>query len=314
MKNPLILGWHQESVKLYNKIKEFPALGYNIQGFITLNQYEDAAHHKNVPLLGDLSRLEALIEDLNINEILIAIQRKEQSKLHQILAICEHTNTHYRIVSEVYDAVFTNVTREVFTDIFKQTDMGRRRSLDLMGSLILIILFFPFFLLVAIWIKFQSKGSIFISQLRVGQNGQLFRLFKFRCNKKESQELDELNWSIDANSGMTGIGTFLRKTQIEDLPQLLNVFKGDMSFIGPKPESPLFVDIIKQQIPLYTNRLRIKPGITGWAQINWDHEETIEDVREKLKYDLFYLNKRTLKLDFKILFSTLSTLLFGKEY
>jgi len=314
MKNTLIVGWHQDSINLYNKIKEFPALGYNIKGFITLNKFEDKIYHKNVPVLGDLSRFEALISDLKIREVLIAIQRKEQEQLHEILTICERTKTHYRIVAEVYDALFTNVTRDVFTDLFKQRELGWRSLMDFLGSLLFMILFFPFFLVVAFWIKIESKGSVFLSQLRVGKNGRLFRLLKFRCVTKDRKDLDEFNWDITMDSGMTKIGSFLRKTQMEDLPQLLNVFKGDMSFIGPKPESPLFVDVIKQQIPLYTNRLKIKPGITGWAQINWHHEETIEDVKEKLKYDLFYLDKRTLKLDLKIFFSTISALLFGREH
>lgn len=314
MKNTLIVGWHQESINLFNKIREFPALGYEVKGFITLSRYELGVKYKNVPLLGELNRLSALIEELDIKEILIAIQSKEQIKLTEIIKICERRDVRYRIVSEVYDAVFGNVTRAVFKDVFKHRELGLRRVSDLFGALLLMIFFFPMFVVIATLIKIESKDSIFISQLRVGKNGKLFRIYKFRCVKKGDEELEEAFWKDGLEARRTKIGEFLQQTRMEDLPQLLNVLKGDMSFIGPKPESPLFVDTIKQQIPLYTNRLRIKPGVTGWAQINWHHEETIEDVKEKLKYDIDYINGHTLKMEWTIFFSSLSALLFGKEY
>ena len=165
MKNTLIVGWHQESINLFNKIREFPALGYEVKGFITLSRYELGAKYKNVPLLGELNRLSALIEELDIKEILIAIQSKEQIKLTEIIKICERRGVRYRIVSEVYDAVFGNVTRAVFKDVFKHRELGLRRVSDLFGALLLMIFFFPMFVVIATLIKIESKDSIFISQL-----------------------------------------------------------------------------------------------------------------------------------------------------
>ena len=119
-------------------------------------------------------------------------------------------------------------------------------------------------------------------------------------------------WAQKNDSRITSVGNFLRKTRIDELPQLLNIFKGDMSFIGPRPERPFFVESFKQQIPFYFNRLRYKPGVTGWAQVKWGYDETIEDVKEKLKFDLYYINNRTIQLDIKIMFLTVSTVLLGR--
>ena len=313
MKNTLIVGWNQDAINLYNKIKESPALGYEVKGFISLNRHENEDQYKNVPLLGDINRMPGLIEDLKVKEILIAIQPKEQAKLSDIIEICNNGGIHYRIVSEIYDAVFSNVTREVFKDVVKYREFGPRRIVDFLGALLLMIFFVPLFIVISILIKIELKGSIFISQLRVGQNGKLFRIFKFRCVKRGDEEFDSPLWKDGIEIKVTRIGQFLQHTRIEDLPQVLNILKGDMSFIGPKPESPLFVDSIKQQVPLYTNRLKMKPGVTGWAQINWYHEETIEDVKEKLKYDLEYMHHHNFRMHLKIFLTSLEALLFGKE-
>jgi exopolysaccharide biosynthesis polyprenyl glycosylphosphotransferase len=312
MKSTLIVGWHRESVNLYKKIREFPALGYTIKGFVTLKKYEQHKHYQKVPLLGDLSVLTASVKELYIQEVLIAIERDEEKRLSEVIELCEKIGVHYRIVSDVYNIVYGRVTRDVFKDVFKPREIGFRRIFDFFAAMLIILLFFPLFLVISVLLKYESKGSLFISQLRIGKNEEPFRIFRFRTMVKYDEEKLEVPlWALKDNPRMTKVGLFLRQTQIDELPQLLNIMKGNMSFIGPQPESPLFVDAIKEQIPLYNQRFKIKPGITGWAQVNWKYEETIEDVKEKLRYDLYYMNNRTLILDIKIMLRTIKSLIFG---
>ena len=171
---------------------------------------------------------------------------------------------------------------------------------------------FPIFIIIALAIKLESKGSIFYSQIRVGKDGKQFRIYKFRSMVQDAEKSSGPIWAQKADPRVTKIGRFMRITRIDELPQLLNILKGDMSLIGPRPERPFFVESFKEQIPLYENRLKIKPGVTGWAQVKWRYDESLEDVKQKLSYDLYYVDNYSVWLDLRIFLLTFLTVLLHK--
>jgi exopolysaccharide biosynthesis polyprenyl glycosylphosphotransferase len=309
--NTLIVGLNREAIDLYERIKNYPALGYKVIGFISLKEIITVPSIK-IPLLGDINTIVKNIQQHNIKTILIAIAPDQHSFLNQIISVCAKFNVHYQIVSDVYDTVYGNVIRDIYHDLYQYRELGLRRVMDLMGSIFLLLVLFPLFILVAFAIKIESPGSIFYSQNRAGKNGKSFRIYKFRSMVQDAEQKSGPVWAQKNDPRITNVGNFLRKSRIDELPQLLNIFKGDMSFIGPRPERPFFVESFKQQIPFYINRLRYKPGVTGWAQVKWRYDETIEDVKEKLKFDLYYISNRTIWLDIKIVLLTFRTVLLGK--
>jgi len=309
--NTLIVGLNRESIELFERIKNFPALGYKVIGFIAIKELKIESSPK-IPILGDFNSLVKNIQQYNIKTALIAIAPDQHSYLDQIISICTKFNITYQIVSDVYDTVYGNVIRDIYHELYQYKEFGLRRIVDFLGSIFLLILLFPLFILVAFAIKIESPGSIFYSQQRAGKKGKLFRIYKFRSMVQDAEQKSGPVWAQKNDPRITTVGNFLRKSRIDELPQLINIFKGDMSFIGPRPERPFFVESFKQQIPFYFNRLNYKPGVTGWAQVKWGYDETIDDVKEKLKFDLYYVNKRTIWLDVKIILLTFRTVILGK--
>jgi exopolysaccharide biosynthesis polyprenyl glycosylphosphotransferase len=311
-KNALIIGWNRDSINLYDKIKDFPALGYSVKGFISVTDKKSKLFYREIPLLGNLSDLTEWVQYYSIDEVLIALDSDSYGYLNTSIYLCQKNNLNYRIVSDVQETVYGHVIQDIYKDIFKPREINIRRIFDYTVALFLILLFVPIFLLIALAIKLDSNGSVFYSQIRVGKDGREFRIYKFRSMAQDAEKKSGPIWAQKNDSRITRVGSLMRKMRIDELPQLINILKGDMSFIGPRPERPFFVGTFKQQIPLYTNRLKVKPGVTGWAQVKWGYDDTIEDVKEKLKYDLYYINGRSFLLDVKILFLTIGTVLLSK--
>lgn len=167
-------------------------------------------------------------------------------------------------------------------------------------------------MVIAIIIKLTSKGPVIYAQERVGRNGKTFTMFKFRTMKQDAEADSGPMWATENDPRVTKVGYWLRKLRLDEMPQLLNVLSGSMSLVGPRPERPHFVDQFKVQIPLYTRRLRVRPGITGWAQVKWKYDESLADVKEKTKYDLYYVENISLMMDMKILINTILTMVKGK--
>jgi exopolysaccharide biosynthesis polyprenyl glycosylphosphotransferase len=184
-----------------------------------------------------------------------------------------------------------------------------RRALDVIGSLLLLAFTLPLLLLVAFLIKVDSTGPVLYRQSRVGLHGRIFTMLKFR-SMRVNAEVAGPCWATDRDPRMTRIGAFIRATRLDEVPQLLNVLRGDMSLVGPRPERPHFVQQLDAIIPRYNERTHVLPGITGWAQINYPYGASVEDARAKLAFDLFYINNRALLLDLRILLRTIPVVLF----
>ena len=188
------------------------------------------------------------------------------------------------------------------------------RDRDIVISLLLLLVSSPIIILTAFAIKIDSEGPIFFKQERLGQNGKPFRVLKFRSMINNAEKHTGPVWSQKDDPRVTRMGKFVRRVRIDELPQMYNVLKGEMSLVGPRPERAFFVEKLSLEIPYYKRRLKVRPGVTGWAQIKHKYDETIEDVRIKLKYDLFYIENMSLRMDFKILLRTVFVVLFGKGH
>ncbi len=312
-KNTLIIGWNVEAVTLYDRLLEVPALGYNVRGFIRPEGNDRKRHYKNVPVLGDLENFAEIVRKYNITDVLIVLSPPEKIYLPRIIELCNSNHIEYSIVSDAYDSDYDHVVRHVIKQVLSPREFGFRRLFDIFVSLTLLILLFPLFIIVAIAIKLETPGPIIYSQQRLGYEGRIFAVHKFRSMVQDAEKKTGPAWATKQDPRVTKVGRFLRKTRIDELPQLLNVLKGDMSFIGPRPERPFFANQFKKQIPFYMARLKTKPGITGLAQVTVGYDETIEDVKEKIKKDIEYIeNRNSFLFNLKILLKTVLVVLRGE--
>ena len=272
-------------------------------------------------LLGKTQDLSALVEDTKPDLIVVAQMNRRGNFPAKALIDCrmrgiqvEDWPTFYE--KETGKILVTDLRPSwlIFSDGFVKTSRTEiiKRLLDLGLSLVGLVLALPIMAAVAFIIKLESRGSVLFRQARLGQNGRVFILNKFRSMREDAEKDTGPVWAQDRDPRITRVGSFLRRTRLDELPQLFNVLLGDMSFIGPRPERPEFVYALQKQIPFYMERLSVKPGITGWAQVRYRYGATVEDAIEKLQYDLYYIKNLSLFLDLVILIATIQVVLFAR--
>ena len=322
LRRTLIIGWGPTGRELFDKITRFPALGYRILGFIQ-TQAENSQHaeHRGVPLLGPLNMLSSIIAAERVEEVLIALDEEDNSSLMQIIAQTDGAPVLLKIVPDLY-SIITGQARtnqiygvpliEILPQYMPAWERRFKRAIDIGVSLVILIAGLPLWLLVALAIRLDTPGPMFYRQQRVGRNGKVFVMVKFRSMMHGAEKLTGPVWAEKDDPRVTGVGRVIRKLRIDEVPQFANVLRGEMSLVGPRPERPVFVEQLKQQIPLYSRRLKVQPGITGWAQIKGGYDQSIDDVKQKLQYDLFYLENMSLRMDFKILLHTAYVMLAGR--
>jgi exopolysaccharide biosynthesis polyprenyl glycosylphosphotransferase len=198
---------------------------------------------------------------------------------------------------------------EIQPQLLTPWERKTKRLMDVAVSFFSLLVMLPVFIVLGILIKIDSSGPVFFTQKRMGKNGKIFKIYKFRTMVKNAEKLTGPVWAGQKDPRITRMGRFLRKTRLDEFPQLINVLFGDMSLVGPRPERPYFVNRLKRQFPFYTRRLRVKPGITGWAQVKGKYDTTIEEGKEKLEYDLYYIENMSLRMDIRILLYTISVVL-----
>jgi len=311
LRNALIVGYNKSAKKIIREYNKGRLLGLRIIGFVDngLNNPE----YQGYKTLGGLDKFEEIIKDNKIREIIISVEVKDPFLINTIILKSKDYNVFYKVVPSLEDIISGNVRTyelfgykllELFPDILSPFQRTLKRGFDIVVSLILLILTIPVILFSALMIKLDSKGSIIYKQDRVGKDFKEFTLYKFRSMRMDAESKTGAVWAVKDDPRITKFGNFMRKTRIDELPQLINVLLGNMSFVGPRPERKVFVDQFIQRIPYYYKRLHVKPGLTGWAQVKHKYDESFEDVKEKLKYDLYYIENISLKLDFIILFYT----------
>ena len=310
----LIVGWGEKSKNLYDQVSSAPALGYDIIGFITPGAKPLKTAYKHIPVKGSLDRLGSIIQKETIQEVLIAFSRRSEHQLEKVIAQCDGTPVGLKIVPDLYDVIIGQVRTnqiygfpliEILPQLMPTWELIVKRFADIVFSFILLVGFLPLWILFAVILRLDSRGSIFYTQKRVGKDGKIYNMIKFRSMVSGAEKMTGPVWASYNDPRVTQFGRFLRKFRLDEIPQLINVIKGDMSWIGPRPERPFFVEKFKKKIPLYGRRLRIRPGITGWAQIKGKYDQSLEHVKEKLEFDLFYLENMSLRMDIKIILNTL---------
>lgn len=316
LRNALIVGEGEKATNLFEMVSKFPQLGYKISGYVSLEKNEDKK------FLSSIENVSEAIKQNVISEILIALEPGEKEKLVDVIKFCTGNDVHLMIMPDMYEIV-SGMARtnqiygvpliEVMPEIMPAGSKLFKRLFDISISLFLLLIYSPLLVLAIILIKLTSKGTVFYKQERVGRNEKTFTMYKFRSMVENAEEYGP-EWSGEDDPRITAIGRILRKMYIDEIPQVINVLKNEMSIVGPRPERPFFVDKLKSEIPYYYKRLSVKPGITGWAQIKHKYDSSLEDVKAKLQYDFYYIENMSLKLDFKIIINTIIVVLLMKGH
>lgn len=316
LRNTLIIGEGEKAANLFEMISKYPQLGYKITGFVSLDKNTDAKYLSSIENISDA------IKQMQISEVLIALEPGEKEKLVDVIKFCTGNDVHLMIMPDMYEIV-SGMARtnqiygvpliEVMPEIMPAGSKLFKRIFDILLSLFLLVLYSPLLIISMILIKLTSKGPVFYKQERVGRNEKTFIMYKFRSMVQNAEEYGP-EWAGEQDPRITKIGKILRKMYIDEIPQLVNVLKNEMSIVGPRPERPFFVNKLKNEIPYYYKRLSVKPGITGWAQIKHKYDSSLEDVKEKLQYDFYYIENMSLKLDFKIMINTTIVVLLMKGH
>ncbi len=312
LKHVLLVGYSRAAEQYIDRIKANPQWGYVIRGILD-DEAERGTIYKGVKVIGTIENLPIILPENKLDEIAITLSIDKYGELEQIVNMCEKSGVHTKFIPDYNNIIPTrpytedllglpviNIRNVPLTNFFNSTV---KRCIDIIGSIAAIIIFSPLMLIVAILIKCTSEGPILFSQERVGLHNKQFKMYKFRSMAVQQPKEERGAWTVEDDPRVTPIGKIIRRTSIDELPQLFNILKGDMSLVGPRPERPFFVEKFKEQIPRYMVKHQVRPGLTGWAQINGYRGNT--SIKKRIEYDLYYIENWTLTFDIKILFLTI---------
>jgi len=311
LRHIIFVGYSSAAEAFIDRIRINPQWGYKVMGILDDNK-EIGYLYKGVEVLGTTEELEQILDENRLDEIALTLGLQEYYKLKRIVATCEKSGVHTKFVPDYNEIIPTrpytedllglpvvNIRHVPLTNTF---NMICKRIMDIAGAVAAIIIFLPVMLVTAVLVKTTSKGPLIYRQERVGLHNQNFQMYKFRSMEVQSAKSEKKAWTVRNDPRVTAVGKFIRKTSIDELPQLFNILKGDMSLVGPRPERPFFVEKFREEIPRYMVKHQVRPGLTGWAQINGYRGDT--SIRKRIEYDLYYIENWTMGLDIKILFLT----------
>jgi exopolysaccharide biosynthesis polyprenyl glycosylphosphotransferase len=320
VRRTLIVGAGQAGRALADKLLDHPATGLKPVGFADDDPLKRVEDYRGLAVLGTTSEVTALIRAHEVDTVFLALPVEAYRTMLTILKEVGNQIVDLKVVPDLFQYVTFKAGVEDFDGlpVINLTQMPLegwnslvKRTMDVALSalgLVALAVLFPI-LALAIWL--EDRGPIFYAQERMGLDGRLFRMLKFRSMRVDAED-DGARWTQENDPRRTRVGSFLRRTSLDELPQLVNVFKGEMSLVGPRPERPEFVKTLSEKIPYYRQRHCVKPGITGWAQINYRYGDTLEDTIAKLEYDLYYIKNVSPSLDGYIIFHTLKTMLLSR--
>lgn len=312
MKHILLVGYSRAAEAYIDRIRTFPHWGYQIEGILDDN-VKPGTNYNGAVVLGKIECLPELLEKNSLDEIAITLGLSEYSKLEKLVNMCEKSGVHTQFVpdynniipSKPYteDLMGLPVVNIRYVPLSNTFNMMIKRAVDIIGSLCGIVILSPLLLLISILVKLTSKGPLIFKQERVGLRNETFMMYKFRTMKVQDEKEEKKAWTVKNDPRVTGIGKILRKTSLDELPQLFNILKGEMSIVGPRPERPFFVEKFKEEIPRYMIKHQVRPGLTGWAQVNGYRGDT--SIKKRIECDLYYIENWTLGFDIKIMFLTI---------
>ena len=320
-KNTLVVGVNSKARKMARELKDFH-LGYNVVGFVTPGTVDpELTSLDDLPILSSVADIQQVITDKRISEVVIALDKPNHERLLDIITYANGSPVSLKISPDMYEVVSGLAKTEqiaglpliqINPEIMSQQQKFAKRLIDVVTAFIILSVFSPLWLLLGLAIKVNSRGPILYRQERVGLNGKRFMAFKFRSMVQDAELDTGPVWADKDDPRITKIGRFMRRFRLDEIPQFINVIRGQMSVVGPRPERPYFVQQLSEEFPFYYRRHKVRPGISGWAQIKHPYDSDLEDVQEKLKYDFFYIENAGLSLDLKIMVSTMAVMLSGK--
>ena len=318
----VIVGMNSRGMETAEQIEEHGNLGYDVIGFVQAIDDKNPNNIENgIPLLGKESQLKEIILNNQVSDVVLALEKLEHNRMMEVITQANGSPVSIKIVPDMYE-VISGLARteqiygipliQVNPNLNTLYNRYSKRVLDLLIAIPAFLLISPFWGIISILIKLDSTGPVLYKQDRIGENHRKFTIRKFRSMKYDAEMETGPIWATDADPRITRVGVWLRRFRLDEIPQLLNVIKGEMSIIGPRPERPFFMEQLMQEFPFYYRRHKIRPGITGWAQIKQPYDRDINDVRKKLKYDFYYIENLSFSLDMKILANTAWVMLSGK--
>lgn len=317
--NTIIIGGNEEALNVYQEMETMkPGPGFKFVGYVSING-KDHLLRAELPWLGKFENIENVIDEKGAEEVIIAVETSEHNNLGGILSRLEGLNIRIKIIPDIYDILSGSVKMSsifgapliaINTQIMPEWQKFLKRFLDVAASIFALIILSPVYLIVAILVKSTSDGPIIFKQERIGQYNKPFNIYKFRSMRQDAEKSGP-KLSSEGDPRITPIGRFMRKTRIDELPQFFNVIKGDMSLVGPRPERQFFIDQILAVAPHYRHLQKVKPGITSWGQVKYGYAENVEEMVQRLKYDVLYIENMSLAIDFKIMAYTILTVIKG---
>jgi sugar transferase (PEP-CTERM system associated) len=315
----LIVGTGLTARTLAQQIGRQQDFAYRLIGFV--EESDETSMIRQHDVLGTAADIDRIVTSRHVDRIVVGLSdRRGHLPIEQLLR-AKMTGVRVEDATTTYERLTGKILLDglkpswlIFSDGFRASRITRfvKRMLDLSFSIILAIVTLPLMALTAIAIRLDSAGPLLYSQERVGENGAVFKIFKFRSMRADAELAGKPVWARDNDDRITRVGRLIRKARLDELPQLWNIMRGDMSFVGPRPERPFFVEQLAQDIPFYLQRHSVKPGLTGWAQVKYQYGSTVEDAMEKLRYDLYYIKHMSIIFDLTIVLDTVKVILFGK--
>jgi exopolysaccharide biosynthesis polyprenyl glycosylphosphotransferase len=317
----IIIGSNGKALEIFRKIKQEKIPSGNIlKGFVSIREQESGVLKEYLPMLGNLSDLSAIIEKHGIEEVILAIEGDEHETIGEVISCLEFSNITIKAIPSLKDyltgrveqsAIFGTPLLEISNRLMPVWQSTVKKTMDYGLSLFFLVLLSPFMALIAIMIKLTGKGPVIYSQERIGRYGRPFRMYKFRSMYDEAEK-DSPLLSSRTDQRVTAFGRFMRKHRIDEIPNLINVLKGEMSLVGPRPERQFFINQIVTKAPHYTRLMKVRPGITSWGQVKYGYASDVDQMIERLEFDLLYLENMSLLIDLKIMIYTLLIIVKGK--
>ena len=307
----ICVGYSRATEEYIDRVTANPQWGYVIRGILD-DTVPAGTAYKGIKVLGRIENLNIILPENRLDEIAITLGLSEYYRLEEIVALCEKSGVHTKFIPDYNKIIPTKpYTEDIlglpvinirYVPLNNTFNALIKRAMDIVGSIIGIIVTSPLMLVMCILIKLTSPGPLIYKQERVGLHNKTFWMYKFRSMEIQPESEEKKAWTVKNDPRVTGIGKFMRHTSIDELPQLFNILKGNMSLVGPRPERPFFVEKFREEIPRYMVKHQVRPGLTGWAQVNGYRGDT--SIRKRIEYDLYYIENWSVGLDIKIIFLT----------